>query len=417
MPVSVLMPALSPTMTEGKLAKWLKSEGDEVVAGDVIAEIETDKATMEVEAVDEGVLAKILVAEGTDAVPVNQMIAVLLEEDEEESALEGFTGDAPKAKAAPQATKAEAPAEAKTAPSQAPTDEKPQNKTAERLFATPLARRIAAGQGLDLSNIQGSGPNGRIVKADVEGATTKTANVPQAATALQGGDSIVEEVPHNGMRKVIAKRLSESKQTVPHFYLTVDCQLDSMLAARQRINDAANGDYKVSINDFIIKAVAMALKAFPAANVAWSDDAMLQYKTSDISVAVATPDGGLITPIVRAAETKGLKEISTEVKELAGRAKEGKLQPNEYQGGSFSISNLGMYGIEEFTAIINPPQACIMAVGAGIRKPYADGDEVKIGTFMRCTLSVDHRAVDGAIGAGFLAVFKRYIENPVEMIV
>lgn len=425
MPIAVTMPALSPTMTDGTLANWLVKEGDKVEAGDVIAEIETDKATMEVEAVDEGTIGKIIINAGTEGVPVNEVIAVLLEEGESERDLEGF--DSKSAKPTPQKEgqpqeqkKQEAPVqkqENKTAPSQ---------KNEGRIFASPLAKRIAADKGIDLSKLKGSGPKGRIVKADVENAKQSAASASQgsasAPQALAADEKVNEygmvytETQNNNIKKITAKRLLESKQSVPHFYLSVEFQLDALLEARKRINDDANGAFKVSVNDFVIKACAQALQAYPAANVQWSDAATLQFKHSDISVAVATPNG-LITPIIKQAETKGLKQISSEMKELAGKARDGKLKPEEFQGGTFSISNLGMYGIDDFSAIINPPQSCILAVGAGKQKPYVDGDEIKIGTFMNCTLSTDHRTVDGAVGAEFLQVLKQYIENPVSMLV
>lgn len=420
MPVNVTMPALSPTMTEGKLARWTKKEGDKIKSGDVIAEIETDKATMEVEAVDEGVLGKIFVAEGTEAVAVNTVIAMILEEGETANDI----GAAPKA--APAAQKAAAVAETKAVAAPAA----PVAKAGSRVFATPLARRIATQTGIDLSKVQGSGPHGRIVKADLakSSAPKVAASAPQPSAprppsagidAKKQADLLgmtYKELPNNNIRKVVASRLLESKQTIPHFYLTVECRLDDLMAARERINAEAKGAFKLSVNDFVIKAVAMALKAYPAANVSWTDDAILQFDHADISVAVSTPNG-LITPIVKAAETKGLREISNEVKDLAGRAREGKLKPVEFQGGTFSVSNLGMFGINEFSAIINPPQACILAVGAGEEKPYVEDGIIKIGTFMKCTLSVDHRAVDGSVGAEFLQFFKRYIENPVSMLV
>lgn len=302
------------------------------------------------------------------------------------------------------------------------------SQTAEnRIFASPLARRIAEEKGVDLSSIKGSGPRGRIVKADLEGqklssAANNASKSTPVPTARPSGDKTNEygmsytEIPNNNIRKVVAKRLLESKQTVPHFYLTVECRIDALMAARKQINEQAKGEYKLSVNDFVIKACANALKAYPDANVSWTDDAILQYDHADISVAVATPNG-LITPIIKQAENKGLREISEEMKELAGRAREGKLKPEEFQGGTFSISNLGMYGIKEFGAIINPPQACILAVGAGEQKPYAENGDIKVGTFMTCTLSVDHRAVDGAVGAEYLQVLKQYIENPVSMLV
>ena len=422
MPVNVTMPALSPTMTEGKLARWTKKEGDKIKSGDVIAEIETDKATMEVEAVDEGVLGKILIAEGTEGVAVNTVIAMILEEGETANDI----GAAPKAAPAPQ--KVAAPvAETKAASSGAAA---PTVKTGSRVFATPLARRMAAQMGIDLSKVQGTGPHGRIVKADLaKGGVPKAADSAPQASAPRAPSAGIDakkqadllgmtykELPNNNIRKVVASRLLESKQTIPHFYLTVECRLDDLMAARERINAEAKGAFKLSVNDFVIKACAMALKAYPAANVSWTDDAVLQFDHADISVAVSTPNG-LITPIVKAAETKGLREISNEVKDLAGRAREGKLKPVEFQGGTFSVSNLGMFGISEFAAIINPPQACILAVGAGEEKPYVEDGVIKVGTFMKCTLSVDHRAVDGSVGAEFLQFFKRYIENPVNMLV
>ncbi len=419
MPIKILMPALSPTMTEGNLAKWHKSEGDSVEAGDVIAEIETDKATMEVEAVDEGIIGKIIIPAGTESVAVNEMIAVLLEEGENDNDIEPFLNGASSAPSAP--TKTAAPkAEAKPS---APTPAAPV-KDGNRVFATPLARRIAGQKNIDLSNVKGSGPNGRIVKADVENGVTQSAPAPaQQAQAQPTGDQklneygmLYTEIPNNNIKKITASRLQESKQTVPHFYLTVECQIDELMRARKVINEQANGEYKLSVNDFIVKACANALQAYPDANVSWTDDAVRQYVHSDISVAVSTPNG-LITPIVKAAETKGLRAISEEVKDLAGRAREGKLKPEEFMGGTFSVSNLGMFGIKEFGAIINPPQACILAVGAGEQKPYVANGEVKIGTFMSCTLSVDHRAVDGAVGAEYLKVLKGYIENPTSMLV
>ncbi len=429
MPVKITMPALSPTMKEGNLARWIKKEGDMVEAGDVIAEIETDKATMEVEAVDEGKLAKIVVPEGTEGVAVNELIAVLLEEDEDESAVEGVLVDKPvpaPTAVIPTEVEGSSPVESgKKDPSTKSgvplRSAQDNNKNGNRVFASPLARRLAAEKGIDLSQVKGSGPHGRIVKADIAGAPVKAtqlakAPAPDAAPAPVQPAAEYEAIPNNNIRKVVARRLQESKQTVPHFYLTIECRIDGLLKARKEINDQANGTFKLSVNDFIIKAVANSLKAYPAANVSWTDEAILQYAHADVSVAVATPNG-LITPIVKAAETKGLKQISEEVKDLATRARDGKLAPEEFQGGTFTISNLGMYGIKEFGAIINPPQACILAVGAGEQKPCVDGGEIKIGTFMNCTLSCDHRAVDGAVGAEYLQVFKQYIENPVSMLV
>lgn len=422
MPINVTMPALSPTMTEGTLSRWLKAEGDKVAAGDIIAEIETDKATMEVEAVDEGVIGKILVKAGTEGVAVNTPIAILLEDGEDASAL----ANAPAAaapKAAPSSVALSAPASTAT-PAQAPQV----SSGGPRVFASPLAKRLAKESGVDMSALRGTGPHGRIVKADIEravrqgAAPASTAKAAPAAQLPPGGDYEVNvfgmayrKIPNNNIKKITAKRLVESKQTVPHFYLTIDCRLDALMAARQEINDQADGKYKLSVNDFLIKAAAMALKAYPPANVSWSDEAVLQYLKADVSVAVSTPNG-LITPIVRNAEDKGLVQISNEVKDLAKRAREGKLKPEEFQGGSFTVSNLGMYGIREFGAIINPPQACILAIGAGEQRAVVEKGEVKVRTMMSCTLSVDHRAVDGAIGAEYLQVFKKYVENPVSML-
>ena len=435
MPIEILMPALSPTMTEGNLAKWLKREGDEVAAGDVIAEIETDKATMEVEAVDEGKLGKILVSEGTEGVAVNAPIALLLEDGEDASALENAgtsssSGDVPTSAPA----KAESTAGSKThaVPSVAdvPVQQVKANgvpRTGERVFVSPLAKRMAANEGLDLQLIDGSGPHGRIVKADIERAlrqgVDKSAPMPAdqapsvpptlAATPVPPGAD-VEELPLSNMRKVIARRLTEAKQTIPHFYLTVDCELDGLLNLRKQLNGREGADYKLSVNDFVIKAAALALKKVPMANVSWGGDKLLKYNTVDISVAVAIPDG-LITPIIREADKKGLGQISEEMKDLATRAKDGKLKPEEYQGGGFSISNLGMFGVKEFSAVINPPQACILAVGAGVRQPVIKGDDIVVSTVMSCTLSVDHRAVDGALGAQLLQAFKGYIQEPLAM--
>ena len=424
MPIEILMPALSPTMTEGNLAKWLMNEGDKVSAGDVIAEIETDKATMEVEAVDEGVLGKILVPGGTEGVQVNQPIALLLEEGEDAGALEGYSAAgamAPTPPSAPAAKPAESKAPAPT-PSPAPAMDK-----GARVIASPLARRMAQQAGIDLGGVRGTGPHGRIVKADIEGALgggvapmATAAHAAPLATgpgARQMADSLGMRYslqPHSNIRKVIARRLSESKQTVPHFYLTVDCEIDGLLAARKRINEESG--LKISVNDIVIKAAAMTLKKAPAANASWDEGGILLYDHADISVAVATP-AGLITPIVKAAESKGLEAISAEMKDMAGRAREGKLKPEEYQGGTFSISNLGMFGIKEFTAIINPPQGCILAVGAGEQRAVVRDGQLAVATVMSCTLSVDHRVVDGAVGAEFMAIFKRLIENPLAMLV
>ncbi|MDD2861512.1 MAG: pyruvate dehydrogenase complex dihydrolipoamide acetyltransferase [Acidiphilium sp.] len=431
MATNILMPALSPTMTEGTLAKWLKNEGDTIKSGDVIAEIETDKATMEVEAVDEGVLGKILVAAGTEGVAVNAPIAVLVD-----------AGEAVPSAAAAPAPKAEAPAPkaaAEATPAPAPRGEPKANghdtsDHGERIFASPLARRMAQQAGLNLAGITGSGPNGRIVKADIDAARGKapaaSASVPQAAGAPVAAPVASmapkpaeitaphDAVPHSSMRKVIAKRLQAAKQTIPHFYLSMDVELDALLKLRADLNaqspkDGA-GAFKLSVNDLIIKASAIALRRVPAANASFTDEAMIRYHDVDISVAVAIPDG-LITPIIRKADQKGLAAISNEMKDLAARAKSGKLKPEEFQGGSFSISNLGMFGITSFSAIINPPQGAILAIGAGEKRPVVRGSELAIATVMTVTLSCDHRVVDGAIGAEFLAAFKAIVEAPLSL--
>lgn len=418
MPIEILMPALSPTMTEGNLVKWHKKEGDAVKAGDVIAEIETDKATMEVEAVDEGHIGKILVPEGTEQVKVNQPIAILLEAGEDASAIGTMKTAAPApALAAPQA-----------APEPAHVEKKPDLKVVSqpapssetRVFATPLARRIAEDVQLNLGAVSGSGPRGRIIKADVEAMVASGGAAPllrpvAPSIGLTGYEPSYEVINPSSIRKVIAKRLVEAKQTIPHFYLTVDCEIDALLKAREQINARANGAYKLSVNDFIIKACALTLSHVPAANSSWIDDQVYQYESADVAVAVAI-EGGLITPVIRKAETKGLVEISTEMKELAVRAREGKLKPQEFQGGTFSLSNMGMYGVKEFSAIINPPQACILAIGMGEERPVVRDGLLTSATMMTCTLSVDHRVVDGAVGAQFMKVFKDLIENPVMMI-
>ena len=430
MPIKILMPALSPTMTEGNLAKWLKNEGDAIKAGDVIAEIETDKATMEVEAVDEGTLGKILVPAGTEGVAVNAPIALLLEEGEDQSALDGGApAPAPKANGeAKPAAPESAPAPSAQAPAAAAAD------LGERVAASPLARRMAAQSGLDLKSLKGSGPHGRIVKSDIEAALkggprpaaapqAKTEAAPAAAAAPAPAPAapaapptaVYDEIPLNNMRKVIARRLTEAKQTIPHFYLTIDCELDALLAMRAQLNGREGADYKLSVNDFVIKAVALGMRKVPGVNAAWGGDRIFQFKDVDVSVAVAI-DGGLITPIVRKADQKGLSTISNEMKDLAKRAKDGKLKPEEFQGGGFSISNLGMYGIKDFLAVINPPQACILAVGAGERRPVVKGDEIKIATVMAVSLSTDHRVVDGALGAVFLQEFKRLVEDPLALL-
>lgn len=423
MPISILMPALSPTMEEGTLAKWLVKEGDEVRAGDLLAEIETDKATMEMEAVDEGVIGKLMVAEGTEGVPVNEPIAVLLEEGEELGAEPIAAPQAPKPRA-----EAPAPAAAEVTPTPSPAKASaPQSsaRTDNRVFASPLARRIAADKGIDLSTLTGSGPRGRIVKADVEGAKATPARKGEApsATAMPALDvraffeeGSYEEVPLDSMRRTIARRLTQSKQDIPHFYLSVDCQLDELLKVRKHLNtEAGDSGVKLSVNDFVVRAAALALKKVPDANVSFAGDALLKHNSADVGIAVAIK-GGLITPIIRAAETKGLAAISAEAKSLAARAREKKLKPVEFEGGSFSVSNLGMYGVKNFTAVINPPQAAILAVGAGEARPVIVDGEVKAATVMTVTLSCDHRAIDGALGAELLAEFKKLIEYPPAML-
>jgi pyruvate dehydrogenase E2 component (dihydrolipoamide acetyltransferase) len=428
MPINILMPALSPTMEEGTLAKWLKAEGDTVSAGDLIAEIETDKATMEVEAVDEGTLGKIVVAEGTEGVKVNAVIAVLLEEGEDKSAI----GAAPAAAPAPTAAPAEAPAPAAPAPA-APAPTAPVAASGGRIFASPLARRIAAEKGLDLNTVKGSGPHGRIVKADVEGAVAApaaeapvAAPAPAAPPAPAGpstemvrkmyADREYEEIALDGMRKIIAARLTQAKSTIPHFYLRRGIELDALLKMRGQMNakGAARG-IKLSVNDFIIKASALALQEVPGCNAVWAGDRVLQFKASDVAVAVAI-EGGLFTPVLRDAEVKSLSVLSAEMKDLAARARTRKLAPHEYQGGSFAISNLGMMGIENFDAVINPPHASILAVGAGAPTPVVRDGALAIATVMSVTLSVDHRVIDGALGAQFLDALKGYLEDPLSML-
>ncbi len=424
MPVNILMPALSPTMEKGKLAKWLKKEGDKVKSGDVLAEIETDKATMDVEAIDEGTLGKILVPEGTDDVLVNAPIAIILGEGEK-------LGELPKAAPAPAAKPASAPAAA-AAPT-ALTTSAPQPKAdGSRIFASPLAKRIAKQKGIDLSALKGSGPHGRVVLKDVENARPGTASAAKSAGMPQGmSDEAVlklfepgsyDLVPHDRMRKTIARRLTESKQTVPHFYVTVDCVLEHLLPLRERLNLQAPRDkegkpaWKVSVNDFIIKAMAMALMKVPDANVSWTENAMVKHHHADVGVAVSIP-GGLITPVVRKAETKGLTQISIEMKDYAARARARKLKPEEYTGGSTSVSNLGMMNIKNFAAIVNPPQATILAIGTGERRPVVRGNDIVIEHQMSVTLSTDHRCVDGALGAELLSAFRMYLEDPGLMLV
>ncbi|UFM64301.1 pyruvate dehydrogenase complex dihydrolipoamide acetyltransferase [Paracoccus sp. MA] len=431
MPTEILMPALSPTMEEGTLAKWLVKEGDEVKSGDILAEIETDKATMEFEAVDEGKLGKILIAEGTAGVKVNTPIAVLLEEGESADDI----GAAPKAEARPEATKAEAaPAPAAAA---APAPAAPKSAEGGRIFASPLARRIAAEKGIDLASVQGSGPHGRIVKADVEGAKPGAAKpaaadapkaaAPAPAAAAPAGPSAetilkiyadreTEEVALDGMRRTIAARLSEAKQTIPHFYLRRSAKLDELMKFRAMLNKQLESrGVKLSVNDFIIKACALALQEVPDANAVWAGDRILKLKPSDVAVAVAI-EGGLFTPVLKDAQQKTLSALSAEMKDLANRAKTKKLAPHEYQGGSFAISNLGMFGIENFDAVINPPHGAILAVGAGIQTPVVENGEVVVRNVMSMTLSVDHRVIDGALGAQLLEAIVKHLENPMGML-
>lgn len=437
MPIEILMPALSPTMTEGNLAKWVKKEGDAVSSGDVIAEIETDKATMEVEAVEDGVIGRIIVLDGAEGVKVNDVIALLLEEGEDKAALDAWKpkvveiaieetpaeeGAAPavtNGAAAPAVSTVALAAQATKAPEAPVKAAAGRAQTGGRVKASPLAKRLAGESGLDLSRVVGTGPHGRVVRHDVEEALLR---------GVGGGGAVkrhpieMVQVPNSMMRKTVAKRLTESKQQTPHFYLTVECEIDALLDVRQQLNNAATKDvegkpaYKVSVNDMIIKATACAMRDKPECNASWYDDAIIQYNNVDISVAVAI-DGGLITPIIRNADQKSLPQVSTEMKALAGRARKGELKPEEYQGGGFSISNLGMYGVQEFAAIVNPPQACIMAVGAGEEKVVRRNGEFTVVNVMKVTLSTDHRAVDGALGAEFLQLFKNYIQNPVLMFV
>ena len=423
MAINILMPALSPTMTEGKLAKWHVKVGDQVKSGQVLCEIETDKATMEVEAVDEGRIGQILVPEGTEGVAVNAVIAVLLEDGETAA-----PAAAPAAATAPAAIPA-APvaAPAATAPQAAAPAAPAVAASGSRIFASPLAKRIAADKGLDLSRIKGSGPGGRIVKADVEQAKPGPAPAASPAPAAPRGPASVapqpiptapgdQRIPHTAIRKVIARRMLESKQQVPHFYLTVELEIDALLAARQAINDVVRKQgAKVSVNDMIIKASAKALRDHPECNASWSEDEMIQYGAVDISVAVAT-DRGLITPIVRNADMKGLAQISNEMKDLAARAKVGKLKLEEFQGGGFTISNLGMFGVKDFAAIINPPQAMILAVGVGEERVVVRKGQMVVRNMMNCTLAVDHRVVDGAMGAQWLQSLRAYVEQPAAML-
>jgi pyruvate dehydrogenase E2 component (dihydrolipoamide acetyltransferase) len=455
MPINILMPALSPTMEKGNLAKWLKKEGDPVKVGDVIAEIETDKATMEVEAIDDGVLAKIVVPEGTADVPVNNVIAVLAGEGEQQRARlpDGRKNGGPVA-TQPAPVTQKAPGQALKPPSGPPALAPEGVRTTaaartngpgtNRIFASPLARRLAKEAGLDLQRIEGSGPHGRIIARDIEqarsgvGLRAAPTAAPGAATAPAAAPIVpaladdkiralypegsYELVPHDSMRKIIAQRLVQSKLTIPHFYLTIDCDIGKLLTAREEINNAAPKDHdgkpgwKLSVNDFVIKALALALQRVPDANVTWTEGGMLKHKHSDVGVAVAIK-GGLITPVIRSAETKPLSVISNEMKDFAARARARKLKPEEYQGGSTAVSNLGMYGIKDFAAVINPPHATILAVGAGEERAVVRKGKIEVATIMSVTLSSDHRAVDGALGAELVGAFKALIESPVLMVV
>ena len=462
MPTNILMPALSPTMEKGNLAKWLKKEGDSIKAGDIIAEIETDKATMEVEAVDEGTLAKIVVPEGTSDVPVNDVIGLIAAEGEDAKSVAGSDPDAAAKRSASNGDGAAG--EAKKSEAISAPEALPQNRAqpaapstparaaaashnGERVFASPLAKRIAKEAGLDLSGVTGSGPHGRIVERDVRSAMASGGKPAQAKAPAQPTPAAVAsqapakpagasdeatknlfapgsftEVPHDGMRKTIARRLVEAKSTIPHFYLTVDCDLDALLKLRETVNAAAPKDkdgkpgFKVSVNDFIIKALALALQRVPDANVTWTEAAMLKHTRSDVGVAVSIP-GGLITPVVRSADTKTLSAISNEMKDFGARARARKLKPEEYQGGTTAVSNLGMYGIKDFQAVINPPQSTILAVGAGEKRVVVKDGAPAVATLMSVTISCDHRAIDGALGAELISAFKTLIEHPMAMLV
>ena len=429
MATNILMPALSPTMTEGTLSRWLKKEGENVRAGDVIAEIETDKATMEVEAVDEGVLGKILVIDGTEGVKVNEPIAILVDQGEAVPASAPTTkpSPAPPSTPAPEpVAKAEPP---RPAPEKAQQSGNGHDAGGERIFVSPLARRMAKQAGLELTALKGSGPNGRIVKADIEAAlrkgappTPQPAAAPTAAPVARPSAPIAAPhtlVPHSSIRRVIARRLTEAKSTIPHFYVSMDVEIDALIKLMNDLNAKSPKEgpdaYLITINDLVIKASAITLRRVPTVNAAWTDEGMALFDDVDISIAVAIPDG-LITPIVRRADKKGLATISREMKDLAGRARTGKLKPEEFQGGGFSISNMGMFGVTEFAAIINPPQSAILAVAAGQKRPVVKNDSLSIATVMTVTLSVDHRVVDGALGARWLREFKRIVEDPLSLL-
>ena len=443
MPIEILMPALSPTMEEGKLAKWLVKEGDQIRSGDILAEIETDKATMEFEAVDEGRIGKLLVPEGAEGVKVNQPIATMIEEGENpkpsrdiSSAMKSIKeAIGPVAEAPPRPLSAKPKAAAPDRPTSAPAARAVRaapTPSTKRVFASPLARRIAKQRNVDIATLRGSGPRGRVVRADVEAAKSGTtaraqpaqpqaaptptvgvAPLPDARAYFKSED--YEEVPHDSMRKAIARRLTVAKTLIPHFYLTIECRIDNLVATRARLNETGDGGYRLSVNDFVVKAAALALIRVPEANASWTDSAILRHKHADIGVAVAL-DLGLITPIVFHADEKGLAAISTEVKSLAERARNKKLKPAEFEGGTFAISNLGMFGIESFTAVINPPHAGILAIGAGEARPIVREGAIEVATIMKVTMSCDHRVIDGATGARFLKVFKQFIEEPAAML-
>ena len=431
MAATILMPALSPTMEKGKLAKWLKKEGDKVKSGDVLAEIETDKATMEIEAIDEGTLGKILIAEGTDDVLVNTLLATILADGEKASNVPSPAAAAPKPPL-PQAGDVKVPVSSLP---QAGETSAARASEGSRVFASPLAKRLAKEKGINLALVKGTGPHGRIISKDVEnfkapsplplagGATRSVGEGPSDASVLKNfAEGSYELVPHDGMRKVIARRLTESKQTIPHFYVSVDVSLDHLMNLRERLNNSAPKSkegipaFKISVNDFIIKAMAMALIKVPDANVSWTESAMVKHKHADIGIAVTIP-GGLITPIVRKAETKGLAQISSEMKDYAKRARDRKLKPEEYNGGSAAISNMGMMNVKNFQAIVNPPHASILAIGSGERRPVVRGNDIKIEQMMTITLSTDHRCIDGALGAEFINAIKSYLEEPGLMLV
>ncbi len=446
MAIQILMPALSPTMTEGTLGKWLLKEGDSVASGDVMAEIETDKATMEFEAVDEGVIAKILVPEGTEGVAVNTPIAILAEEGEDvaKAAASGGAAATPKAESALAATPEPAKADpAKTEPEKAASSSAPSAPVGDRVFASPLARRLAESEGLDLKAISGSGPHGRVVKRDIEAALSSgtgkavpaaaegtpaaPASAPKAVApavgappALSADDPIfrmlpeAEKLPHSNMRKTIARRLTESARDIPHFTLQVDVEIDRLMAMRKQLNEREGADYKISVNDFLIKATALALTRVPDCNVAYTDSAILKFKRVDMAMAVAI-EGGLITPIIKDCAAKGLATISREAKQLAAKARDGKLTPEEYQGGTFTISNLGMFGVKSFTSIINPPQGGILSVGAGEQRPVVRDGALAVATVVTLSLAVDHRCIDGAAGAALVKELKALIEDPIAL--